>query len=106
MRKFSAWRSSVDERDGADLGHALDDVRDVLAELLADFLGRGKRVLDHVVQQAGGNADRVEFHVGQDVGDFQRVHEYGSPEWRICPLCSRAENTYARRSNSRSASGL
>ena len=63
------------ERDGADLGHALDDVRDVLAELLADFLRRGERVLDHVVQQPGGNADRVEFHFGQDVGDFQRVHE-------------------------------
>ena len=63
------------KRDGADLGHAFDDVRDVLAELLADLVRRGEGVLDHVVQQAGGNADRVELHVGEDVGDFQRVDQ-------------------------------
>ena len=31
---------------------------------------------------------------------------YGSPEWRTCPLCSKAEKTYARLSSSMSASGL
>ncbi len=30
---------------------------------------------------------------------------YGSPEWRTCPLCSKAEKTYAFRSSSTSASG-
>src|ERR671919_185093 len=32
------------KRDGANLGHAFDDVRDVFAELLADLLGRDERV--------------------------------------------------------------
>jgi hypothetical protein len=27
------------------------------------------------VQQAGGDADRIELHLGKDVGDFERVHE-------------------------------
>ena len=40
------------------LGDALDDVRDLLAEQLADFLDRVGRVLDDVVQQAGGDAPR------------------------------------------------
>ena len=65
------------ERDRADLGHALDDVRDVLAELLADLLGRRQGVFDDVVQQAGGDADRVELHVREDVGDLERMDEVG-----------------------------
>ena len=63
------------ERDGADLGDALDDVRDVVAERVADALDGGEGVLDHVVQEAGGDADDVELHVGEDVGDFERMDE-------------------------------
>ena len=40
------------ELDRAELGHALDDVRDVDAEQLPDPLDRRLRVLDDVVQQA------------------------------------------------------
>ena len=65
------------ERDRADLGHAFDDVRDVFAELLADLLRRREGVFDHVVQQAGGDADRVELHVGEDVGHLERMDEVG-----------------------------
>ena len=44
---------------------------------LADLLRRGERVFDHVVQQAGRNAHRVELHVREDVGDFERMDEVG-----------------------------
>ena len=42
---------------------------------LADPLGRGERVLDDVVEQAGGDAHGVELHVGEDVGDLERMDE-------------------------------
>ena len=73
LRKFSACRSSLRrrQRDRADLGHALDDVRDFGAEQLLDALDGRQRVLDDVVQQAGGDGDGVELHVGQEVGDRQ-----------------------------------
>ena len=61
--------------DLRDLGQPLDEVRDLLAEQLAYLLGRGQRVLDHVVQQARRHGDFVEPHVGEDVGDFERVDE-------------------------------
>ena len=35
------------------------------------------RVLDDVVEQAGGDRDDVELHVGEQVGDLQRVDEVG-----------------------------
>ena len=65
------------ERDRPQLGDPFDDVRDVGAEQLLDALDRGLRVLDDVVQQAGGNRDDVELHVGELVGDFERVDEVG-----------------------------
>ena len=72
LRKFSAWRSSLDENGmRADLGDPLDDVRDLRAEQLLDALDRRQRVLDHVVEQAGGDGDRVELHVGEKVGDSE-----------------------------------
>ena len=63
------------ERDGADLRDAFDDVRDVFAEELADLLRRGQRVFDDVVQQPGRDAHRVEFHVRENVGNFERMNE-------------------------------
>ena len=78
MRKFSACRSSLDENgDRAELGHAFDDVRDVGAEQLLDPLDRRLRVLDDVVEQAGGDGDDVELHVGEQVGDLERVDQVG-----------------------------
>ncbi len=67
------------ERDGADLGHPFDDVRDVGAEELGDALDRGQGVLDDVVQEAGGDGDGVELHVGEEIGDGERVDEVGLP---------------------------
>ena len=78
LRKFSACRSSLDENgDRAQLGHAFDDVGDVGAEELVDALDRRLRVLDDVVQQAGGDRHDVELHVGEQVRDLERVDEVG-----------------------------
>jgi hypothetical protein len=63
------------ERDLADLGHALHDVEDVVAEILLDALGVGEGVLQHVVEQAHRHAGRVHAHVGQDGRHLERMHE-------------------------------
>ena len=63
------------KRDGADLGDAFDDVGDLGAEELLDAVDGGQRVFDDVVQQSGRDRHRVELHVGQEVGDRQRVNQ-------------------------------
>ena len=65
------------EIDLADLGDAFDDVGDLLAEFLADFNGGDRGIFDRVVEQAGGDRNRVHFHVGEDVADFERMDEVG-----------------------------
>ena len=52
----------------------------------------GQRVFDDVVQQAGGDRDHVEFHVGEEIGDGERMNEVGFAGWRTCPRCSNARN--------------
>ena len=87
LRKFSACRSSLDENgNGADLGDALDDVGDFGAEQLGDALGRGQRVLDDVVEQAGGDGHHVQLHVGEEVGDLERVDQVGLAGMAHLPL--------------------
>ena len=78
LRKFSACRSSLDENGIApSLVTPFDDVGDVGAEQLRDPLDRGLGVLDDVVQQPGGDGHDVELHVGEQVGDFERVDQVG-----------------------------
>ncbi len=67
------------ELDGAELGDALDNVRDVGAEELLDALDRRLRVLDDVVEQAGGDRHDVELHVGEEIGHLERVDEVRLP---------------------------
>jgi hypothetical protein len=61
----------------ADFGHAFDDVGDLLAEFLADFDGGDGGVFDGIVQKAGGYGNGVHFHVGENVADFEGMHEVG-----------------------------
>ena len=76
LRKFSACRSSLVEN-----GMALILVTpSTMCATSSPNVSRmrlegGKGVFDHVVQQAGGDADGVELHVGEDVGHFQRVDQ-------------------------------
>ena len=65
------------EIDFADLGDALDDVGDLFAEFLADFNAGDRGVFDGVVEEAGGDGDGIHFHVGENVADFERMHEVG-----------------------------
>ena len=52
-------------------------MRDVGAEQLLDAFDRGLGILDDVVKQAGRDRDHVKLHVGQQVGDFERVDQVG-----------------------------
>ncbi len=61
----------------ADLGDALDDVGNLFAEFLADFNGGDRGVFDRVVEQAGGDGNGIHFHVGENVADFERMHQVG-----------------------------
>ncbi len=65
------------ELDFADLGDALDDVRNLLAEFVADVVDRDRSVFDGVVEQAGGNCRGVQLHVGQHRGNFKGMNEIG-----------------------------
>ncbi len=65
------------EVDLADLGDAFDDVRHLLTEFLPDFYGGDRGVFDRVVQQAGGDRNRVHLHVREHVRDFQRMNQVG-----------------------------
>jgi MoxR-like ATPase len=57
------------------LREAVHEMRDLFAEGVADHVQLDERVLDHVVQKARCDRDLVESHVGENVGDFERVDE-------------------------------
>ena len=63
------------EVDLADLGDAFDDVRDLLAELLADIDDRDRGIFDRIVQQSGGDGDRIHLHLGQNQRHFERMDQ-------------------------------
>ena len=39
--------------------------------------GRGMGVFNDIMQQPGGDADRIQFHISQNTGHFQRVGQVG-----------------------------
>ena len=63
------------ERDAGQLGDAVDDPRDLLAEALAHLLDRGRGVLDGVVQQRRAQRLGVQAHAGADSRDANGVHD-------------------------------
>ena len=54
-------------------------MQNIAAEDFTDFLfrgmGGGGGVLNNVMEKPGGDAHRIEFHVSQNAGHFQRVGE-------------------------------
>ena len=60
-----------------ELGDAVHQTGDLLAEILLDVLIGDQRVLDRVVQQRGHDGGHVELELGEDGGDFQRMGEIG-----------------------------
>ena len=84
------------KRDGADLRHAFDDVGDLGAEELLDALDGGQRVLDDVVEEPGGDGHGVELHVGQEVGDGERMNQVGLAGMAdLSPVLERGEDVGA-----------
>src|SRR5262249_1358974 len=60
-----------------ELGEALDQRTNVLAEHLVDLGTSSSSVLDGVVQQRGRNGGIVKLEVGQNRGHFERVRKVG-----------------------------
>ncbi len=58
------------EIDFADLGDALDDVRDLFAEFLANVDDRDRSVFDRVMEQTRGDGDGIHLHVGEHERNF------------------------------------
>ncbi len=65
------------EIDFIDLGHALNDVGDLLSELLADVNDGDGCILHGIMQKPGGDTDRIHLHLGQDQCYFERVNQIG-----------------------------
>ena len=61
----------------AQLGHAVNEPRGLLAEQRADLLDCGARVLHGVVEQRGRDRRAVELELGQDAGDLDGMGEIG-----------------------------
>ena len=59
------------------LGQALDQRADLVAEQLVDLGPGGRGILDRVVQQRRHDRRVVELEVGQDRGHFERMGEEG-----------------------------
>ena len=78
LRKFSACRSSLDE-NGIALILVTPSTTCATSGPNSSWMRSivRQRVLDDVVEQAGGDGDDVELHVGQEVGDLERVDEVG-----------------------------
>ena len=74
------------ELDAVELGDAVDELGDGLAEALADVLLRDGGVLEDVVQQRGDERLGVELPVRQDLGDRDRVRDVRLARLAVLPL--------------------
>ena len=63
------------EGDAGELRHAVDELRDLLAELVPDLVERRARVLDGVVQERRAERGRVEAHARADLCDADGVDD-------------------------------
>ena len=60
-----------------ELGDAVDEARDLAAEMPRDLLDGGAGVLNRVVQQRRRDARGVELQIGEDARHFERMREIG-----------------------------
>jgi hypothetical protein len=74
---FRLARLGSHDVETANLGDALNEAGDFVTEAFLEA-GEGKfGVFDDVVEQRGGESGGVETHVGEDVGDFEKVSDVG-----------------------------
>ncbi|MNL57031.1 hypothetical protein D3C87_1805650 [compost metagenome] len=59
------------------LGHALDQDGNLLAEHGGDVIAGGGCVLNNIVQQGGDDGRRIQPVIGQDTRDLDRMGEIG-----------------------------
>ena len=76
LRKFSACASACDWNSMlVELGQAVDQLRDRLAEALGDLLLGDRGVLHHVVEERRHHRLGVELPVGDDLGHRERMRD-------------------------------
>jgi len=94
------------ELDPRQLRDALDEVRDLVAEVGADVVDVDARVLDDVVQERGRERLLVQVELGADLGDAPRVVDELLPGAAELTLVGAAATRNAFSSSSRSTSAL
>ena len=78
LRKFSAWRASLEANGMAPILVTPSTTWATSGPNSSSMrLDRGEGVLDHVVEQAGGDGHDVQPHVGQEAGHFEGVDQVG-----------------------------
>lgn len=65
------------ELEFGELGDAVDTGGDIVAELFPDLFDGDAGIFDQIVQDTGDKAGAIRRHVGEDMGDFERVNEIG-----------------------------
>ena len=66
---------AVGELDFVELGNAIDDVGDLLAEALGDLRGGDIGIFDGVVEEAGGDGGGVHLEFGEDLRDLKGMDD-------------------------------
>ena len=78
LRKFSAWRSSLDENGMAPILVTPSTTCETSAPKSSVMRsGRGQRVFDDVMQKPGGDRHHVELHVREEIGHLERMNQVG-----------------------------
>ena len=93
------------EVDARELRDAVDEPRDLVAELGADMIERGLGVLDDIVEQRGDYGRVVQVQAGADLRDRERMDDEILAERRVCPSWACSANAKARAIRSVSAPG-
>ena len=65
------------ERDAPELGDAVDERGNLGTEHILNLVELKDGVLDHIMQEGGGDRFVVEVQFGQDLSDLQRVIDIG-----------------------------
>ena len=68
---------AVRKLDLVDLGYAFNDVRHLVAEFVADLFAGGRRVFHGIVKERRSHGGRIQLHLHQHLGHFERVHNVG-----------------------------
>ena len=85
-----------DEVELAELGQAVDQTADLLAERLVDLLAGDRRVFDRVVQHRRGDRGVVDLELGQDRRHFERMGEIGIARTRASGCRAPSSRTHRR----------